>query len=81
MTRYEEQRQLTIRSFHVRRADGVIDHVWAHFFENDNPTGGLNFAFVEPGGRKTLRKGYAGGTWTDFWENEHLRAPTDRKVQ
>lgn len=81
MNRYEEQRQLTIRSFIVRRADGGFDHVWAHFFENDNPTGALNFAFVEKGGRKTIRKGYAGGTWTEFWENVDSKPIPERRVQ
>jgi hypothetical protein len=81
MNRYEEQRQLTIRSFVVRRSDGQFDHVWAHYFENDNPTGALNFAFIEQGGRKTLRKGFAGGTWTEFWENPEMKAPKERKIQ
>jgi hypothetical protein len=60
---WESYRQATIRSFRVITDDHKQVIVFAHFHDDTNPGGHLNFTTIEPSGRQAIRRVFACGTW------------------
>lgn len=51
---YELKRREGLRAFRVLLVTGAVETVAAHFYDNTNPAGHLNFMTVLPSGRRII---------------------------
>jgi hypothetical protein len=69
----EKTRQDAFRVFRIRLTDNTWRAVFAHFWDNTNTPGHLNFYTIAPSGRITIRHSFSARLWVEVQEVEDMK--------